>query len=46
VTAPRQSDPKGKQYIAPGETVTFEEEYRFYEDPNGWKGPDGNVYRQ
>jgi hypothetical protein len=46
VTAPRSSDPKGKQYVAPGETVTFDEEYRFYEDPNGWKGPDGNVYRQ
>lgn len=46
VTAPRQSDPKGKQYIAPGETVLFDEEYRFYEDPDGWKGPDGKIYRQ
>ncbi|WP_457798653.1 hypothetical protein [Methylocystis sp. S23] len=46
VTAPRSSDPKGRQYVAPGETVLFDEEYRFYEDPNGWKGPDGNVYRQ
>lgn len=46
VTAPRQSDPKGKQYVAPGETILFDEEYRFYEDPDGWKGPDGNVYRQ
>lgn len=46
VTAPRQSDPKGKQYVAPGETVLFDEEYRFYEDPDGWKGPDGNIYRQ
>jgi hypothetical protein len=45
VTAPRSADPKGRQYIAPGETVSFEEEYRFYEDPNGWKGPDGNVYQ-
>jgi hypothetical protein len=44
VTAPRSSDPKGLQYVAPGETVTFDEEYRFYEDPKGWKGPDGNVY--
>jgi hypothetical protein len=44
VTAPRNSDPKGRQYVAPGETVLFDEEYRFYEDPNGWKGPDGNVY--
>ena len=46
VTTPRQTDPKGKQYVAPGETVLFDEEYRFYEDPDGWKGPDGNVYRQ
>lgn len=46
VTAPRSSDPKGKQYIAPGSTVLFDEEYRFYEDPKGWKGPDGNVYSQ
>ncbi|MBL1255352.1 hypothetical protein [Methylocystis sp. Sn-Cys] len=46
VTAPRNSDPKGKQYVAPGETVVFDEEYRFYEDSNGWKGPDGKVYRQ
>lgn len=46
VTAPRNSDPKGKQYVAPGETVLFDEEYRFYEDPKGWKGPDGNVYSQ
>lgn len=46
VTAPRQSDPKGKQYIAPGETVLFDEEYRFYEDPDGWKAPDGKIYRQ
>ncbi len=46
VTSPRQSDPQGKQYIGPGETVTFDEEFRFYEDPDGWKGPDGNIYRQ
>lgn len=46
VTAPRSADPKGRQYIAPRETVTFDEEYRFYEDPKGWKGPDGNVYTQ
>ena len=46
VTAPRSADPKGPQYIAPGETVTFDEEYRFYEDPKGWKGPDGHVYSQ
>ncbi len=46
VTAPRNSDPKGKQYVAPGETVVFDEEYRLYEDSNGWKGPDGKVYRQ
>lgn len=46
VTAPLQSDPKGKQYVAPGQTVVFDEEYRFYEDPGGWKGPDGKVYSQ
>jgi len=46
VTAPRNSDPKGPQFVAPGEIVTFDEEYRFYEDPKGWKGPDGNVYSQ
>ena len=44
VTAPRSSDPPGKQYIAPGSTVLFDEEYRFYEAGSGWKGPDGNVY--
>lgn len=45
VTAPRSSDPKGKQYIAPGSTITFDEEYRFYAAGDGWKGPDGNVYK-
>lgn len=45
VTAPRSSDPKGKQYVAPGATVNFDEEYRFYADGDGWKGPDGNVYK-
>lgn len=44
VTAPRSSDPPGKQYIAPGSTVLFDEEYRFYEAGSGWKGPDGKVY--
>lgn len=44
VTAPRTSDPKGKQYAAPGSKITFDEEYRFYEAGKGWKGPDGNVY--
>jgi hypothetical protein len=44
VTAPRSVDPKGKQYVAPGATITFDEEYRFYEAGKGWKGPDGNVY--
>lgn len=44
VTAPRSSDPAGKQYVAPGSTVLFDEEYRFYEAGSGWKGPDGNVY--
>lgn len=44
VTAPRDVDPKGKQYVAPGATAAFDEEYRFYEAGSGWKGPDGNVY--
>jgi len=44
VTAPRSSDPKGKQYVAPGDKVEFDEEYRFYEAGKGWKGPDGNTY--
>ncbi|WP_159729859.1 hypothetical protein [Methylosinus sp. Ce-a6] len=46
VTAPRSSDPKGKQYVAPGSTINFDEEYRFYAEGDGWKGPDGNVYKQ
>ncbi|HMK91124.1 MAG TPA: hypothetical protein VK446_16015 [Methylocystis sp.] len=45
VTAPRSSDPKGKQYVAPGDKVEFDEEYRFYEAGKGWKGPDGNTYK-
>lgn len=45
VTAPRNSDPKGKQFVAPGETISFDEEYRFYADGDGWKGPDGNTYK-
>ena len=44
VTAPRSTDPKGKQYVAPGETVFFDEEYRFYEAGKAWKGPDGKIY--
>jgi hypothetical protein len=44
VTAPRESDPKGKQYVAPGQKVLFDEEYRFYEAGKSWKGPDGNIY--
>lgn len=44
VTAPRGTDPKGKQYVAPGEKITFDEEYRFYEAGKSWKGPDGNIY--
>ncbi len=44
VTAPRTVDPKGKQYVAPGQKISFDEEYRFYEEGKGWKGPDGNVY--
>jgi len=44
VTAPRSSDPKGKQYVAPGQKVTFDEEFRFYEAGKSWKGPDGKLY--
>ena len=44
VTAPRSSDPKGKQYVAPGQKVLFDEEYRFYEAGKSWKGPDGKLY--
>lgn len=44
VTSPRASDPKGQQYVEPGATVLFDEEYRFYEAGKGWKGPDGNIY--
>ena len=44
VTSPLGSDPKGKQYVEPGQTVVFDEEYRFYEAGKGWKGPDGNIY--
>jgi hypothetical protein len=44
ITSPRSIDPPGKQYIAPGAKITFDEEYRFYEAGKGWKGPDGNVY--
>jgi len=44
VTSPLGSDPKGKQYVEPGQTVVFDEEYRFYESGKGWKGPDGNIY--
>jgi hypothetical protein len=44
VTAPRSTDPRGKQYVAPGATILFDEEYRFYEEGSGWKAPDGKVY--
>jgi hypothetical protein len=44
VTAPRSSDPKGRQYVEPGAKIVFDEEYRFYEAGKGWKGPDGNIY--
>ncbi|WP_246206822.1 hypothetical protein [Methylocystis heyeri] len=44
VTAPRDVDPKGKQYVAPGQKVVFDEEFRFYEAGKSWKGPDGVVY--
>lgn len=46
VTAPRSSDPSGRQYVAPGEKIDFDEEYRFYEAEKGWKGPDGNIYTE
>lgn len=45
ITSPRSIDPKGAQYVVPGSTVNFDEEYRFYQDKDGWKGPDGNVYK-
>lgn len=44
VTAPRNVDAKGKQYVAPGDTAAFDEEYRFYQEGSSWKGPDGVVY--
>ncbi|MBI1866997.1 MAG: hypothetical protein HYS06_01635 [Methylocystis sp.] len=46
VTAPRSADPQGRQYVAPGATIEFDEEYRFYAADSGWKGPDGNIYSQ
>ncbi len=45
VTAPRASDPTGRQYVEPGAKVVFDEEYRFYEAGSNWKGPDGNIYK-
>jgi len=52
VTSPRTTDPKGKQYVAPGAKIVFDEEYRFYEasvgasffGAKGWKGPDGKTF--
>ena len=45
VTAPRGSDPMGRQYVEPGAKVVFDEEYRFYEAGSNWKAPDGNIYK-
>jgi hypothetical protein len=35
----------GRQYIEPGGVRTFDEDIRFAEYRNGWKGPDGEVYQ-
>ncbi len=35
----------GRQYIEPGGVRTFDEDLRFAERKDGWKGPDGEVYK-
>lgn len=35
----------GRQYIEPGGERTFDEDLRFAERKDGWKGPDGEVYK-
>jgi hypothetical protein len=35
----------GRQYIEPGGVRTFDEDLRFAERRDGWKGPDGQVYK-
>lgn len=34
----------GRQYIEPGGTRVFDEDLRFAELKDGWKGPDGALY--
>jgi hypothetical protein len=34
----------GRQYIEPGGVRTFDEDLRFAERKDGWKGPDGQIY--
>jgi len=41
----RETRPKpGRQYIAPGAKVNFDEDMRFAEIKGKWKGPDGKFY--
>lgn len=35
----------GRQYIEPGGVRIFDEDLRFAERKDGWKGPDGQVYK-
>ena len=35
----------GRQYIEPGGVRTFDEDLRFAERKDGWKGPDGQIYK-
>ena len=35
----------GRQYIEPGGVRIFDEDLRFAERKDGWKGPDGEVYK-
>ena len=35
----------GRQYIEPGGVRTFDEDLRFAERKDGWKGRDGQVYK-
>lgn len=35
----------GRQYIEPGGVRTFDEDLRFAERKDGWKGPDGQLYK-
>lgn len=35
----------GRQYIEPGGVRTFDEDLRFAERKDGWRGPDGQIYK-